>query len=215
MNPLFSFARPSSRASHSQAGFTLIEFMASMSIFAIVVVSVLSMQSTSLNTYANVQDFTEANALADQSIETVQLDGSRWQQVLNTDLLTEANRSLKSAPVRWLSFTNRPVNFQMSDVMGANSSGARARFCVFYSYRYAGEEAAAGSPDMLEINVVVLWPTTFSGLPLNFATFFNACGTGGSGSANTYIDASQSLWGQRTFFRQVRRVSFVRRNRVI
>lgn len=226
-----------------QRGFTLVELMASMTILAIAVVSIIAIQTTSLQSHITNQDQLVADSLADQFVEVLHTDALRWITNLSqtTFLANSVSRpmTIGSAETQqsWIAYTNRPVNFQMTPVTATNNAGIRARFCIFYRYRWAGQSYTYDSNNfnvnlgevqtnnMLEVNTVVIWPRNYKGLPTavlgghsrSYSTMFSTCGTPTGGAADFndrrvmfFLSTSQPL--VRQYFRQVRRTTFIRRD---
>lgn len=225
------------------AGFTLVELMASMTILAIAVVSIIAIQSASLQSHITNQDQLVADSLADQFVEVLHTDALRWVSTLSqtTFLSNSVTRPMtfgaSEVQQNWIPYTNRPVNFQMSPITATNNAGIRARFCLFYRYRWAGQSYSYDNSNftvnlgevqtnnMLEVNVVVLWPRNYRGLPTaavsgqthSYNKMFSTCGspTGGSTDFNdrrVMFFQSVSQPTVRQYFRQVRRTTLIRRD---
>ena len=206
-------------------GFTLIEVMISMMIFGIAIVSVIAIQNSSLQSHINDEDTIIANGLADQLLEMIQTDAILWIAPNETSLTHFLNNSINrrmstlSNPV-WIPYTTQPVNHQLGDVSQSSHVGSKARFCIFYLYRWAGEDSAKTplTNDLIELNVVVMWARKIGGLSGANAAFFNTCGTS-SGSPNTsvlftYLEDPTKANLVNKEFRQVRRVTYVRRDQI-
>ncbi len=217
----FEERRARKRVLRAQRGFTLIELMLSMMIFGIAVVSVISIQNTSLQSHINDEDTIIANGLVDQFVEMVQTDAIRWIKpgdLGKTVFLNNTSlRRMSSVgnPV-WIPYTDKPVNHQVADITQPNQVGNKARFCIFYLYRWAGEDSTAGvlRDRLIELNVAVLWPRKIGGLSGQDARFFATCGSNNRSLLFTYLEDPKQVDRVNRSFRQVRRVTYIRRDQL-
>ena len=231
--------RKNRKQGSGEKGFTIIELLASMTVLLISVVSIMAMQSTSLQTHITNQDQITANSLADQFMEVLQFDALRWVSTLSqtTYLKNTTLRPMSTTTKQyWLPYTTQPVNFQMSSVGASNQSGIRARFCLYYSYRWAGQSYKYGTVnygitgqqtnEILEVSVLVLWARQYQGLPsvtlpgdsVSYGTLFSSCGSLSSSGGNVFSVLEKMLFMEsvqtkvRRYFRQIRRSTFIRRD---
>jgi type II secretory pathway pseudopilin PulG len=204
----------------NQAGFTLIEWMTSMITLGIGIVALISLQSTSLNTHMATRDNQIGGSLADQFLEMLQIDALRWEGQLNSANLRYLNPSKytmsTSTQDRWHPYTQRPVNFQMR-YQTHTSQGAGARYCLYFSYRWAGIHSNVNTfqDEMLEVNAMVITPRYPNGLPAqpktglqcaNVQQMFWTC------DAKLVDDTTCEPRARFLYFRQLSRATYVRRN---
>lgn len=210
-----------------ESGFTLIEWMVSMIILGITIISIISMQTASLQTHIDGQDVTLASGMADHTLELLQLDAMRWRdqlslsttRYLNNDALHPITPAGTAAI--WIPYTLAPVNFQMR-TLAQGPSGLSARFCVFYSYRWVANDVTTQfNNNLMEVNTSVLWPRKMEGLPtnlggLNLRQFFDTCGTNAGAPdfvlISSYLQDPNTLQLINRFMRQVRQTTYIRRN---
>lgn len=207
------------RYRRQEAGFTLIEWMTSMMTLGIGIVALISMQSTSLRTHMATRDVQTAGSLADQFLEMLQVDALRWRgqlSIANLRYLNPGKYAISNSVIdNWHPYSAYPVNFQMR-YNTHSSQGSGAKYCIFFSYRWAGAPAGVSSfqEDVIEANVLVLTPRNPQGLPKDAASGectsvrdrFWQCDT------NLLKDSSCSARDRFLLFRQLQRAGFIRRN---
>ncbi len=208
------------RKNKNQQGFSLLEIMTAMVVLAIGLVALISMQTVSLESQISIRDVQIGGSLAEQFLEMLQVDALRWK---NTTLVAANLRYLNpkkyaistQTSTVWHRYTLEPVNHQMRhrSVLPANRRG-EARFCIYFSYRWAGVLAGVNDyqDELIEVNTVVLVPrkpNRFSNnVPgcTNAATRFRTCSTLLMYN-NRCTPASRFR-----IFREIRRATYVRRN---
>ncbi len=228
-----------------QQGVTILEWLTAMSILLIATTAIIGMQSTTLQAHKISDDLIVANNIALQTSEVLQIDALRWRQNLTESLYFQATPATVGSP-NWRAMTFAPINFQwssrndetISPLSSWNSltttdeehTYARANYCVFYTYRWAGSDSPgvtrqgfigvrpAGQDELLEVTVAVTWPYTTRGLTATLRTFHDSCGAPAgsfdSNLINTTIGSGPTLIasGAAGLLRQVRHSFFVRRD---
>lgn len=215
-----SHAQTKAQKKRSQeAGFTLIEWMTSMITLGIGIVALISMQSTSLKTHMATRDVQTAGSLADQFLEMLQVDALRWRTQLSMSNLRYLNPTkypISSTVVdNWHAYSTYPVNFQMRYNTHA-TQGSGAKYCIFFSYRWAGAPAGVSNfqEDVIEADVMVLTPRNPQGLPKDASSGecasvrdrFWQC------DVNLLKDSTCSARDRFLLFRQLQRAGYIRRN---
>lgn len=216
----------------SQSGFTMLELMVSMMVLAVMAVSMIQMMSTSFEQTAQSQDKLIANSLADQVLELLQIDALRWgsgKQISATWFMSGtgkkgmSNTAGNPSTTVWIPFSKAPVNYQMkiqTDKGGATGAvpGRGARFCIFYSFRRGGVDSTNPVTDLVEANVIVIWPRGLQGITtekingVNPRAFFSDCGMSSTANIRSLLSTTTKshLMAFQRYFSQVRRVTYIR-----
>ncbi len=207
------------RRRRSEAGFTLIEWMTSMITLGIGMVAIISMQSTSLKTHMATRDTQIAGSLADQFLEMLQVDALRWRGQLSQANLRYLNPNKYPMSTitqdNWHNYSSKPVNFQMR-YNTHSTRGSGAKYCIFFSYRWAGSPAGVSTfqDDVVEADVLVFTPRNPQGLPKDAAS--GACADVRAKfwdcDLNLLKDGTCSARDRFLLFRRLQRVGYIRRN---
>lgn len=202
------------RPKRHQRGFTLIELMASMTVLAIGIVAIISMQRASLDTYIANRELQVAGGIMDQFLEMLQVDSLRWTAG-DRSKMNYLNKGGSGATVVWNSYTRHPVNHIMRyDVHGKTTVGSNARFCLYYNWSWAGNTAGVSTfnNNLIEINAAVLTPRNQSGLSDNNPNCSNAKTLWNTCSVNLMADGTCRVEARRQMFRRISRALMVRQN---
>lgn len=229
-----------------QQGVTILEWLTAMSILLIATTAIIGMQSTTMRAHKISDDVIVANNLALQASEFLQADAVKWRQNLTTETLFFTSAPATVGNPNWRALTFSPANYQFATkedkALDTNSIAwntaapedestfARANYCVYYTYRWAGSDSpnvtrqgyvsqqVVGQGELLEVMIAVVWPFSPQGLPSNLRTFHNSCGSSSGVFDSTTINATigsgttLATSGAATYFRQVRHTFFVRRD---
>lgn len=203
-----------------ERGFTLIETIASSVILAIGFVAIIAMQKSSLDTYSANRDIQIAGGIADQFLEMLQVSALQWSGNNRSKMKylgSNAYTITTGAAQVWNRYTVRPVNYQMRYEMhstGNNSVGTGARYCLYFSFNWAGNWAAVSTfnNQLLEVNVAVLTPRNASGLSntltgcTNARTRFQTC------DVALLTENQCTMNARRRLFRRLSRTALIRQN---
>ena len=205
---------------NSNRGFSLLEIMTAMVVLAIGLVAIISMQTVSLESQMSIRDVQIGGSLAEQFLEMLQVDSLRWKNstlsAANLRYLNPAKYAMSTQTTTfWHRYTLEPVNHQMRyKTLLPNNRKGEARFCIYFSYRWAGILAGVNDyqNELVEVNSLVLVPRSPNRL---------SNGVSGCSSARTLFRTCsiQLLNISRCnpkvrfrIFREIRRAAYVRRN---
>ncbi|MEM1007897.1 MAG: hypothetical protein AAGJ35_02730 [Myxococcota bacterium] len=235
-------AKWSAQQCKAQSGVTIMEWMIAMSMILVAATASIGMQYSTLRTHKISDDILVANNLALQASELFQVDATMLTDTKRSsryfDLgLIDNNAGKTRDRVPWMGMTDEPLNYQWSSKSADgtlkdntsterwNKTYHRARYCIYYSYRWAGTDSTAQLPKstisnlpfgygkLIEVNLVVAWPYSLRGLPKAQRDWHKTCsyssGTFLSDKISTMIQHGALRKEMKRWFKQVRHSFYV------
>lgn len=167
-----------------QQGFTLLEIMVAIVVFAVGATGLIAMQSASVLANQDAAETTTAINIGNNWLERIKRDARRWNAVGNTDLSgtnTTYLNNVASNAGKWIVPADNAPEYPTADFFGFDTSGdfdsvpsatvANAMYCVNLQFTVAhayngsagGTKNAASDADAVRADVRVWWYRNMSG----------------------------------------------------
>lgn len=138
-----------------QRGYTLVELMMALALFAIAVVGIIAMQKVTISSNAHAKNIAMAQRIAQAWAGQLQMDGTAWRTSFGAGWLNDANVWQRPAYLEGRTFGGA------FDALGnplADEDVAQARFCTHVRMAWLYPPAMnVGGNGMLRAEIRVFW----------------------------------------------------------
>lgn len=138
-----------------QRGYTLVELMMALALFAIAVVGIISMQKVTISSNAHAKNIAMAQRIAQAWAGQLEMDATEWRNAFGTGWLNDSNVWQRPAHIATRSFGGA------FDALGnplEDKDVAQARFCTHVRMAWLYPPAMdVGGNGMLRAEIRVFW----------------------------------------------------------